>query len=109
MRTTLNLDDDVLESVKDYAQARSIALGEAVSRLVRRGLDAPFPTKLRNGIPVFDVPAGNVDTQALAKQVESEQDARNLRMHVPDGMRTIHKRAQRNEDFPARRKRAYRA
>ncbi len=37
MRTTLNLDDDVLQKVKDYAESRSLSVGRAVSELVRKG------------------------------------------------------------------------
>jgi hypothetical protein len=41
MRTTLNLIDDALELLKDYAANRSVAIGKAASELVRRGLAAP--------------------------------------------------------------------
>jgi hypothetical protein len=56
MRTTLNLDDEVLEVVTRYARLRSISLGQAVSRLVRLGLDSKKPTRIVNGIRVFDLP-----------------------------------------------------
>ena len=38
MRTTINLDDDVLLIAKQVAGREGIPLGEAVSRLVRRGV-----------------------------------------------------------------------
>ena len=44
MRTTLNLDEDAFQLAKAYAQSRSLALGKAVSELVRRGLAAPMNT-----------------------------------------------------------------
>ena len=56
MRTTLNLEDDVLEDVKHYAAERRMALGKAVSDLVRRGLNAPFPTRVVNGWHVAVLP-----------------------------------------------------
>jgi hypothetical protein len=56
-RTTLSLDDEVLHLLRGYAQARSVTLGEAVSDLVRRGLAAPHPTRIVNGLHVFDLPA----------------------------------------------------
>ena len=56
MRTTLNLDDDVLELLKQYAHSRSIALGKAASELVRKGASAQTPTRLVHGIVVFDLP-----------------------------------------------------
>jgi hypothetical protein len=56
MRTTLNLDDEVLPLVRQYAESRSMALGKAVSELVQRGLRAPLATKVVNGIHVVDLP-----------------------------------------------------
>jgi len=56
MRTTLSLDDDVLQEVKAYAKSRDVALGKAVSDLVRRGLRAPLKTRIVNGFHVVDLP-----------------------------------------------------
>lgn len=56
MRTTLNLDDDVLPLVKQYAKKRALGMSKAVSELVRRGIRASHPTRLVNGILVFDLP-----------------------------------------------------
>jgi hypothetical protein len=56
MRTTLSLDDDVLREVKAYAKSRDVAIGKAVSDLVRRGLRAPLRTRLINGFHVVDLP-----------------------------------------------------
>ena len=59
MRTTLNLEDDVLREVKRYAKSRSVALGKVASQLVRRGLAAPPATRTVNGLRVFDLPASS--------------------------------------------------
>ena len=56
MRTTLNLDDDVLTLAKAYAKKRTLRLGQAVSELVRRGIHASHQTRMVNGILVFDLP-----------------------------------------------------
>lgn len=56
MRTTLNLEDDVLEQVRQYAESRSLPVGKAVSELVRRGLTTPRPTIMVNGFQVVDLP-----------------------------------------------------
>ena len=57
MRTTINLDDDVLETSRAIARAERRALGAVVSDLMRRGL---VPPELRiddeEGFPVFRVP-----------------------------------------------------
>ena len=44
MRTTLDLDDQVLAASRALARARGTSLGEAVSELARRGLRAHQPT-----------------------------------------------------------------
>jgi hypothetical protein len=56
MRTTLNLDDDVLETTRAIARAERRALGAVVSDLVRRGL-VPHDERIddEDGFPVFRV------------------------------------------------------
>ena len=73
MRTTLNLDDDVLQMVRQYSEARSLALGKAASELVRKGFATPTPTHVVNGVVVFDLPPDSpaVTTEKI-KQIESE-------------------------------------
>ena len=74
MRTTLSLDDDVFQVVKTYAENRSLAMGKAVSELVRRGLSAPVKTRVVNGLVVFDVPEGSERvTSELVKRLEGEE------------------------------------
>ena len=74
MRTTLNLDDDVLRSAKSYAESRSMPLGEAVSLLVRRGLSVPCPTRRVNGLLVFDPPEDSeIVTAERVRQLEEEE------------------------------------
>ncbi len=57
MRTTLNIDDEVLEELKRYASARSISAGEAATSLIIDGLRKPLGTRVEQGFTVFDVPA----------------------------------------------------
>jgi hypothetical protein len=74
MRTTLSLDDDIVPVVKSYAESRSLAMGQAVSELVRRGLNAPVKTRVLNGLVVFDLPEDTEPvTSALVKRLESEE------------------------------------
>lgn len=55
MRTTLNIEDDVLRAVRSLADERQTSLGEVVSDLLRRAL-APEPrTSYRDDVPVFQV------------------------------------------------------
>ena len=74
MRTTLNLDDDVLSQVKQYADSRAVALGRAVSELIRRGLNTPVQTQVVNGIHVVVLPENSapVDTEHVKRLLEDE-------------------------------------
>ena len=74
MRTTLNLDDDVLELLKDYAENRSVALGKAASELVRRGLEAPVQTRMVNGFCAVVLPANSskVTSEKVKQLLEDE-------------------------------------
>lgn len=58
MRTTLNLDPDVLQAAKLLASRQRRSLGEVISELARSGLRGgrQAPQASRNGIPLFPVP-----------------------------------------------------
>lgn len=61
MRTTLNLEPDILSAARKIADARAVSLGKAVSDLIRRGLEAGAatgPRASRRGFPVFSVAPG---------------------------------------------------
>lgn len=74
MRTTLSIDDDVLPLVKRYAASRSLALGKAVSDLVRRAFTVPRPTRWVNGVEVFDLPAESPRVTAKrVRELDAEQ------------------------------------
>jgi hypothetical protein len=73
MRTTLNLDDDALDMVRQYSESRSVALGKAASELVRKGYSTPTPTRIVNGLVVFDVPPDSPRiTTERVKELESD-------------------------------------
>lgn len=73
VRTTLNLDDDVLRMAREYARRRSLSLGDAVGELVRSGLTTPRPTKLVNGFYVVDLPEDSpVVTTEDVRRLEDE-------------------------------------
>ncbi|HEY2497253.1 MAG TPA: hypothetical protein VGK24_09305 [Candidatus Angelobacter sp.] len=54
MRITVNLDDDVASLLKQYARRRRLSLKEAVAELVNLGTRTPLPTRVVNGLLVFD-------------------------------------------------------
>ena len=68
MRATISLDDDVYAYVKRYAEVHSVAMGKALSQLVRRGATAPPKTLMVNGLAIFDLPEGS--ETALSEQVK---------------------------------------
>ncbi|HXD55582.1 MAG TPA: hypothetical protein VN618_12560 [Solirubrobacteraceae bacterium] len=57
MRTTLNLDDDVVIAARELASDERRSLGAVISELARRGL-TPAKIDTRDGLPVISVPAG---------------------------------------------------
>jgi CTP:molybdopterin cytidylyltransferase MocA len=57
MRTTLTLDDDILELAARQAKLRGVSLGQTVSDLLRRGLSAATPAQNKDGLVVFHLPA----------------------------------------------------
>ena len=56
MRTTLNIDDDVLSIVKDMAARQRISVGAALSTLARESLHRPLEIGREGRAPVFAVP-----------------------------------------------------
>jgi len=73
VRTTLNIDDEAFERLRDYAESRSISLGKAASELLEKGLAAPVPMRIVDGFVLFDPPPGTPGVKSkLVKELESE-------------------------------------
>ena len=53
MRTTLDVDDDVLQAVKELAAVRRLTAGRVISELARTALQPARPARIRNGVPVL--------------------------------------------------------
>ncbi len=58
MRTTLDLDDDIVEIARQLARQRSSTIGKMVSDLARLGLEPKASSRTRNGVPLFTPKAG---------------------------------------------------
>jgi hypothetical protein len=69
VRTTVTLDDDVLELARRQARLRRQSLGKTLSELVRRGLTAPTPAQDKDGLVMFRLPADSpiVTTQEVRR------------------------------------------
>lgn len=76
MRTTLNVDDDVLQVAKQIADVHRISVGQALSDLARRGLKTPMGIRKDpiSGFWVFDVPddAPLVTMEAVQRAIDQE-------------------------------------
>lgn len=55
MRTTVVIEDDVLEAARSLAEAEGKSLGQVISMLARRGLAPQRQEELESGFPVFAV------------------------------------------------------
>jgi hypothetical protein len=53
MRTTLELDDDLVVAAKRVARERGITVGELISELAWQSLRSTISEKVRNGVPLF--------------------------------------------------------
>ena len=58
MRTTLDLDLDVLQAAKEIGAARGLSAGQVISELVRKALTRADSRKVRNGVPLLSRKAG---------------------------------------------------
>jgi hypothetical protein len=53
MRTTLDLDEDVLQAAKELAATRGTTAGRVISELARKALTPAHASRVRNGVPVL--------------------------------------------------------
>ncbi len=74
MRTTVRIDDDLLEVAKSLASQQGVPLGQILSDLLRRGIrsmSAISPNE--GGFPVFSVPeSARPITLATVKMAEDD-------------------------------------
>ena len=57
VRTTLEIDDDVVAAARELAAEERRSLGSVISELARRGL-TPARVEASDGMPVIRVPPG---------------------------------------------------
>jgi hypothetical protein len=76
MRTTVDLDDDVLRVAKDVARQRDQSLGRVLSDLVRRALTpSQGNIKVRNGVPILPrKPGAKPVTSEIVKDLLESED-----------------------------------
>lgn len=70
MRTTLDLDGDVLGAAKALAAHRGQTAGQVISDLIRKGLEADKPrARVRNGVPLLVSVPGRIVTPQMVEEV----------------------------------------
>ena len=73
MRTTLDIDQDVLLAAREIAKQRGVSMGKVLSELARQALTRQAATTTRNGVPLFPrQPDAGVVTLELVNQLRDE-------------------------------------
>ena len=73
MRTTLRLDDDAFDLARLLAKGRGVSIGQAVSDLIRKGINAAVPIRTEHGLAVFDLPDDSpIVTMERVKRLDDE-------------------------------------
>ncbi len=74
MRTTLDIDQDVLLAAKEMAKQQGISMGKVLSKLARQALTRPIAAAdTRNGVPLFPYqPDAGVATLELVNRLRDE-------------------------------------
>ena len=73
MRTTLNIDEDILLAAKEIAKRQGISIGKVLSNLARKALTRETNEGVRNGVPFFHQrPDAEIVTLELVNQLRDE-------------------------------------
>jgi hypothetical protein len=81
MRTTVNIDDDVLAQARSIAHDRQISVGEALSGLARAGMDRAVELEEdpETGLLVLHDPTGRKVTADQVYRLQEEEDVERYR------------------------------
>ena len=76
VRTTLDIDDDVLQAAKELGAMRKTSAGKVLSELARLGLEREAPeVPLRNGVPLMPRQAPGTPKMTLRRVNELRDEA----------------------------------
>jgi hypothetical protein len=74
MRTTLDLDEDVLGVAKSLAAQKRVSTGKVVSDLMRQALAPKKAPRMRNGFRLLDRPPGSKPiTMEMVNQLRDDE------------------------------------
>jgi len=80
MRTTLEIDDDVMQAAREMARLKNQGIGRMISDLARRGLapEVSPVVEIEDGVPVWKHSPGAVAvTSEMVRNLECAADAGN--------------------------------
>jgi hypothetical protein len=87
MRTTLDIDEDILQAAKELARVENKTAGQVLSELARKGLTQPrranraSKVRIVDGIPL--IPArGAVVTKELIDRLIEEEDLDAIKLAI---------------------------
>jgi hypothetical protein len=73
LRTTLDLEEDVLLAAKEIARQRGVTVGKVVSDLARLALTRQVDSIIRHGLPLFPIqPDAGIVSLELVNQLRDE-------------------------------------
>ncbi len=74
MRTTVDLEEDVILAAKEIAKQRGNTLGQVISDLARQALTRRTSISTKHGLPLFPVqPNAGVVTLELVNRLRDER------------------------------------
>jgi hypothetical protein len=74
MRTTINIEEDVLLAVKEIAKQRGSTVGRVLSDLARESLTKKAVVSKKAGLPIFPIqPGAGVVTLELVNKLREEE------------------------------------
>ena len=74
VRTTLELDDDLVQVARQLAQQRKTTMGQVISELARQALEPKRAPRTRNGVLLFDLrPGARKPSMALVNRLRDEE------------------------------------
>jgi hypothetical protein len=74
MRTTLDIDEDIMIYVKEIAGARGVSAGKVLSELARTSLTQREERTVRNGVPLLPYrPGGQMVTLEMVNALRDEE------------------------------------
>jgi len=74
MRTTLEIEDDLVQLARQLAEQQKISMGEVVSQMMRKSLQTAAPSQSRNGVPlIVRRPGAPKPTLTLINQLRDQE------------------------------------